>query len=295
MTETLGSLYQKTRARMRLAFAKDDLASPDLDVRLLISATLGLCDHAPLTQGERVLSDSQCEKIDRVVVRRLSGEPVSRILGEQYFWGLRFKINEHTLVPRPETEGLVETVLTWVDERGWRERPLRLADLGTGSGAVLIALLHELPEATGIGVDISEPALQVAVVNADAHGVGGRFHPVISDYGEAVSGRFDIVVSNPPYIATHEKDCLMQEVAAYDPALALFGGDDGLDAYRKLLPWCAEHLIDEGLIVLEHGYQQSEDVICLAQKGNFKRTQCVLDITGLPRFAKIQKKTAISL
>lgn len=289
LDQTLGGAYSTARQILRERFQGRPYATPDLDARLLVAAACSVGDHAPLLERERKISCADQDKIDGFIERRCRGEPVARILGEKAFWGLDFIINEHTLVPRPETEGIVEEVLQWADENCRRGDALRIVDIGTGSGAIVIALLMELPHAVGFGVDICEPALHVAMQNAARHRVDARFLPVLSNYGEALGGRFDIIVSNPPYIALGERDQMSVDVVEYDPHQALFSGSDGLDALRIILPWCHAHLAPGGCCVLEHGATQDAMVRALAEKSGFRQGARVLDMAKLPRFLKIAR------
>ena len=227
---TAHTIAQARRAlvdRLRAA----GIASPDLDARLLIGHVLGL-DHAGLaTQATRSLSPQEGEKIAALLARRLACEPVSRILGRKEFWGLDLEVTPAVLVPRPETETVVEAALAPIADR---RRALNLLDLGIGSGALLFALLSELPNAVGVGTDRELGALKVARSNAENLGLASRVHFVACDFGAALGGGFDLVVSNPPYIATKDIASLDADVRDHDPRLALDGGADGLDAYRAI-------------------------------------------------------------
>ena len=284
---TLARAYVNARDRLREALRGLPFATPDLDARLLVAAACEVADHIPVLEGALELTHAQAQKIDSYISRRSAGEPVARILNEKAFWGLDYFINEHTLVPRPETEGIVEEVLNWAKSEGRANEPLRIVDIGTGSGAILISLLTELPQAIGIGVDISEMALDIAMQNAARHGVAERFKAVLSNYGAALDGEFDVVVSNPPYIALDEGDDLALDVRDYDPSLALFAGDDGLDGFREIIPWCRDHLALGGLCMMEHGSKQSDAIREIARECGFKSSQCIFDMARLPRFVKI--------
>ena len=197
-----GMTIAQARRAMTEAFRTAGLDSPELDARLLAGQALDL-DHTPLTvDSGRHLEERETKALAALAARRLAREPVARILGHKEFWGLEFRITDATLVPRPETETVVEAALATIDTDGRRDRPLRIADLGTGSGAILLALLHELPNATGVGTDISREALATAAENADRLGFAARTEFAAGDFGAALTGRFDLVVSNPPYIAT---------------------------------------------------------------------------------------------
>jgi release factor glutamine methyltransferase len=258
VTATLDPRPSIANARRALAqaFRRDGLATPELDARLLVGHALGL-DHAALaTQAARTLTAAEAAAIAALAARRRAREPVARIIGIKEFWGLNFKLNAATLVPRPETETVVEAVLDIVDRRQARGRALTVADLGTGSGALLLALLSELPLARGIGTDVSREALGCARDNAVALGLAERASFVACDYGSALRGPFDKVVSNPPYVARDDIVLLAPEVRVFDPRLALDGGPDGLDAYRAVTA-AARHLLSpEGVLVLELGINQ---------------------------------------
>jgi release factor glutamine methyltransferase len=222
----------------------------------LVAHALGL-DHAALAaQAARALTAAEAAAIAALAARRLAREPVARIIGVKEFWGLNFKLNSATLVPRPETETVVEAALDVVDRRQTRGRALTVADLGTGSGALLLALLAELPMARGFGTDVSREALGCARDNAVALGFAERAWFVACDYGAALKGPFDIVVANPPYVARDDIATLAPEVRVFDPLLALDGGPDGLAAYRAITT-AARHLLSpESVLVLELGIGQ---------------------------------------
>jgi release factor glutamine methyltransferase len=241
-------------------FRESGIATPELDARLLLCAAAGLSHEAYVAKGDDMLLPKTAARFAASIDRRLRGEPVSRILGSREFYGRPFRIDANTLDPRPDTETLVEAALAVIDREGWRERPLRLLDIGTGSGCILITLLAELPMAVGVGVDVSLPALALARDNARALGVGPRASFVASDWLDAVSGNFDLVVANPPYIATADIGGLGREVAAHDPLPALDGGHDGLDAYRRILPRLRQLLQKGAIVLFETGADQAEAV-----------------------------------
>jgi release factor glutamine methyltransferase len=233
--------------------------SPDLDARLLIGHALGL-DHAALVaQSARPLTPAETEALDAALARRLANEPVARILGTREFWSLPLRITPDVLVPRPETETVVEGILA-VAERG---RPARIADLGVGSGAILLALLSELPKAFGIGTDRDPGALGVARDNAQHLGFAARAGFVACDFGTALAGGCDIVASNPPYIPTRDIATLAPEVRDHDPRAALDGGPDGLAAYRAIAADAARLLAPGGWLAVEIGIGQAEAVAAL--------------------------------
>src|SRR5262249_6927655 len=207
------------------------------------------------------VSDEARARLQGYLARRMAGEPVARIVGQKEFWSLPFRLGRETLVPRPETETLVEAALTIFPDR---DAPLSALDLGTGTGILLAALLAERPRASGIAVDRSEPALSVARANLRSLGFAPRAQFLVGDWGAALGARFDLILCNPPYIAKHEFEGLPLEVRNYDPHFALDGGEDGLDAYRALIPDVERLLNDEGAAVIELGRGQPPALSTLA-------------------------------
>ena len=257
--------------------------TPDLDARLLVGHVLGL-DHAGLTrESERPLGPRALAGIDALAARRVAGEPVARILCVKEFWGLPFAVTSAVLVPRPETETVVETALTRLDAADARERPLRIADLGTGSGAILVALLDELPQAFGVGTDCSVAAIGTARENAQRLGVASQAAFVACDFGMALGGGFDLVVTNPPYIATAEIATLPREVRDFDPRAALDGGADGLAAYRAIVADAGRLLAPGAILVMEVGAGQAVVVSALAGAAGFTAIAATPDLAGIPR------------
>jgi release factor glutamine methyltransferase len=253
-----GMTVAQARRVLTQQFRATGIESPDLDARVLIGHALGL-DHAGLiAAAARPLSTSDAEHIGGFGRRRLAGEPVARITGMREFWGLPFIVTPDVLVPRPETETVVETALALIGPNCTAS--LRILDIATGSGAILLALLSELPNARGAGTDIDQPALGVARRNAAQLGLADRAEFVASNYGSTLSGPFDLAVSNPPYIATSAIATLDRDVRDYDPRLALDGGPDGLSAYRAIVADAVRLLAPGGYLVLEIGQGQANDV-----------------------------------
>ncbi|MCT8971486.1 peptide chain release factor N(5)-glutamine methyltransferase [Microbaculum marinisediminis] len=270
------------RARRRLAAA--GVATPELDARVLAGHALGLDRAAMIAEGRRTLDDEDQARIEAVISRRLQGEPVGRILGHREFWGLEFLLGPDTLEPRPDSETVVQTALDFIDAGPGREAPLRIADLGTGTGCLLVALLHELPAAYGLGVDIAAGAAGVATINAAENGVGGRAGFVVGNWLAALtSDGFDVIVSNPPYIPTGDRVGLAREVADHDPIAALDGGADGLDAYRAILDDAARVLKPAGGLVLELGFGQRAAVAAIAETRGLNVRRTVRDLGGVER------------
>jgi len=270
-------------ARRALAaqFRAAGLASPELDARLLVGHALGL-DHAALAAADtRSLGADRETSIAALVQRRLAGEPVARILGYKEFWSLPLKIDAATLVPRPETETVVEAALAAIDRRGPRTRPLRIADIGTGSGAILLALMSELPHAFGVGTDISAGALAVARDNAHQLGLRARF--IACNVAAALRGPFDVIVSNPPYIASADIPGLAADVRDFDPHAALDGGPDGLTVYRAIAAAVPTLLQAGGSVIVELGFGQAKPVTALFAAAGLVPSPPSNDLNGVPR------------
>lgn len=256
------------------------IESPLTDARAMVLGVMGLPVEALIREPELRLSRAQSRRLSNWLVRRIAGTPVSRLIGRREFWSLTFKIGPATLDPRPDSETLVETVLAEVKQR--REQPLRLLDLGTGSGCLLLALLSELKQARGIGVDIAPAALRVAAENAMSLGLADRAEFRTGDWTRGLSGSFDVIISNPPYIARHEIEFLDAEVLC-DPIRALDGGPDGLDAYRRILAEAPALLAPDGLMALEFGWDQAAALTGLIGASGGRVRRLVQDLAGLDR------------
>lgn len=221
-----------------------------------------------------------------LVERRRAGEPIQYITGEQEFYGLPFRVTPDVLIPRPETEHLVEKALALAAELP----NLRILDVGTGSGAIAIALAHNMPHAQITAVDISTAALKIAHENAERNAVSGRIRFLQSDLLYTVAGeQFDIIVSNPPYVPTADRESLSVEVRDHEPRQALFAGEDGLDVYRRLIPEAFLALGPAGFLLLETGYGQSQAVAGLLSDAGFESIEFVPDLQGIPRVACAQR------
>jgi release factor glutamine methyltransferase len=255
-----GVTVDAARRALATAFKAHDIDNPELDARLLLGAALDLDLTGLITAASRALTAEPALRIDEWITRRVAGEPVARILGHKEFWSLSFELSPATLVPRPDTETAVQTALDILRDSGLSGEPIRIADIGTGTGAILLALLSELPKATGLGTDISREALETATRNAQRLGLADRAGFVESDYAAALTGPFDLMISNPPYIRSRDIEGLPLDVRAHDPHLALDGGDDGLEAYRVIAPQAAALLYPNAALVLEIGQGQTGDV-----------------------------------
>ncbi|MBT1512008.1 peptide chain release factor N(5)-glutamine methyltransferase [Bradyrhizobium sp. SRL28] len=284
MTDFAGQTIETARRVLSAQFKSAAIESAELDARLLIGHALGLDLTGLITAAQRQLTPDESARLEAFARRRLAGEPVARIIGEKEFWGLSLQLSPATLVPRPDTETVVELALELLRAGGNLDRPLRIADLGTGSGAILLALLSELPAAQGFGTDISEGALQTAGANAARAGLSDRTTLIACDYASGLSGLFDLIVSNPPYIRSTDIDGLAAEVRNHDPLAALDGGADGLDAYRALIPQAARLLAPDGPLVVEAGQGQSGPIQALmAAAGLTPVIAPKVDLAGIPR------------
>ena len=254
---------ETARRALTAQFRTNAIDSAELDARVLVGAALDLDLTGVIAAASRLLTSDETVRLEDFARRRLTGEPVARILGLKEFWGLPLQLSAATLVPRPDTETVVELALEMLRAAPHPDRLLRIADIGTGSGAILLALLSELPDAYGFGTDISVAALRTATTNAIYLGLGRRAAFVACDYAAALSGVFDLIVSNPPYVRSAEIAGLATEVRDYDPHRALDGGADGLNAYRALIPQAARLFAPGGALVVEAGHGQSGDILGL--------------------------------
>jgi len=265
------------------AFRTAGIEDADVDARLLVGHALHLDRARLIAQSDRILEAREINVINALAARRLKREPVSRIIGLKEFWSIALAITPDVLVPRPETETVVEGALDFVVRGGLRMERLRILDIGTGSGALLLALLRELPNATGIGTDISTGALKVARENAARCGLEGRCTFLVCDIASVVEGPFDLLVSNPPYIAHDEITSLAPEVKNYDPTVALDGGDDGLAAYRAIAADAKRLLAPGARMFVELGAGQEAAVRDLFTNVGLTAGTARADLAGIPR------------
>ena len=274
--ETLGSLLGEVASMLSQA----GFTEPRRAARRLVASTLDLTPAELLSHSEQVLDEQHTGRVRRALDRMAEHEPLSRIVGRREFWGLEFTLCGDTLDPRPETETVVEAVLRRVLDR---DAPLRFLDLGTGTGCILLALLSEFPAATGFGVDLALGAVMTARRNAAALGLAERAHFLVGDWGTAMSGKFDVIASNPPYIASAALADLPPEVALYDPCLALDGGADGLGAYRALVVDLARLLQPGAVLVIEVGFSQAPAVAAMLRASGMAIEGCERDLAGIAR------------
>ncbi|MBW5433844.1 peptide chain release factor N(5)-glutamine methyltransferase [Bradyrhizobium canariense] len=284
-----GHSIESARRALAARLQSAGIEQPALDARLLVGAALRLDLTGMVTQAARQLAPEEAARLEAYAQRRLAHEPVARILGAREFWGLPFQLSEATLVPRPDTETVVELALEIFRERQ-ASHQMRIADIGTGSGAILLALLHEIPGAFGVGTDLSLTALKTARDNAAALGLADRASFVACSYAAALRGPFDLVVSNPPYIPSAEIPKLSIEVREHDPHLALDGGNDGYDAYRALIPQASERLAPGGALIVEAGQGQARNIetLMIAAALVVDRPPKA-DLAGIPRAVSARK------
>lgn len=273
----------------RRAFREAGLPTPDLDARLLVGDLLGLDRAGLILKGWDTIGEEKAALARSLIARRLAGEPVHRILGRRSFHAHEFRLSPETLEPRPDTEILVELAAGVLRERFGAHTPFTFADLGTGTGAVAVSLLALFPAAACVAVDLSEGALFMARQNAEAAGVADRFIPFRGDYLDAIGMGLQAVVSNPPYIPTGVIAGLAREVREFDPLLALDGGVDGLDAYRRIIAGTSEILAAGDDLFLEIGEGQEDAVTDLAEEAGLQLRRMDQDLGGVLRalwFAK---------
>lgn len=251
------------------------IGEAQLDARLLLEEVCGTDHNTLLCHGDREVSEAEEEKYRRALEQRAVHVPLQHLLGYQDFMGLRFQVNEYVLIPRQDTEILVEEAMRYLHDG------MRILDLCTGSGCILLSLLHYSNDCEGVGVDISQEALQVAVQNAELLGIKADF--LKSDLYEKVTGKFDLLVSNPPYIERKVIPTLMEEVREYDPYIALDGGEDGLDFYRRIIGGAQDYLKRGGQILMEIGSGQAKAVSELLREAGFKEIDVCRDFAGLDR------------
>ncbi len=251
------------------------IGEAQLDARLLLEEVCGTDRNTLLCHGDREVSEAEEEQYRKALEQRAVHVPLQHLLGYQDFMGLRFQVNEYVLIPRQDTEILVEEAMRYLHDG------MRILDLCTGSGCILLSLLHYSNDCEGVGVDISQEALQVAAQNAELLGIRADF--LKSDLYEKVTGKFDLLVSNPPYIERKVIPTLMEEVREYDPYIALDGGEDGLDFYRRIIGGAQDYLKRGGQILMEIGSGQAKAVSELLREAGFKEIDVCRDFAGLDR------------
>ena len=279
---TIGDLL--SAASVRLAAAGIDGAVRE--ARMLLQAAADIPIATQIAFPERTLAIDAGARFEQLLARRARREPMAHILGQREFWSLAFKVTADTLDPRPDSETLIQAVLDQVPDRS---AAVRLVDFGTGTGCLLLSLLHELPNAMGVGVDVSAAALAVAVENADALGLSPRASFRYGNWDDGLDGGFDIVLSNPPYIPSGDIAGLQPEVASFEPRLALDGGPDGLDAYRQLGPAAVRLLAPGGLAAFEVGLGQGDSVRGIMAAAGLRHIATARDLAAVERCVLFRK------
>jgi release factor glutamine methyltransferase len=283
---------QAALADIREKFKAAGLDTPDLDARLLVQEAIGMKQEELNINSNRLISDSEGKLLNKMVERRLQHEPVSRILGRRGFWKSDFKVSRETLDPRADSETVIETVLKYVN----KNKPLSILDLGTGTGCLLLSLLQELPNAVGLGVDISEDAVETARDNAEALELSRRAKFMAADWKEAIFGHaFDLIISNPPYIVDKEIATLAPEVREYDPIQALAGGADGLDCYRDIVNLLPELLVPGGQVFFEIGATQAVAVQGILAERGLYMIKTFQDLAGHDRCVVASMRSDVSV
>lgn len=267
----------------RQKFQEAGLPDAAIEARVLIGGLLGLSTTELIVGEDRAVGEGDAERVHAAIQRRLGHEPVFRILGHRSFHGLDLKVSPATLDPRPDTEVLVDRVLAHLETIVTANGAARVLDLGTGTGAIGLALTKTCPQLMAVLTDISEEALSIAEENAYINNIGDQVTFLKSDWYDQVSGTFDIIVSNPPYIVREVIASLDPEVRNFDPMAALDGGVDGLDAYRAIAAGAPDHLKEGGLVALEIGYDQRDSVSMLFEARGFRRIEACRDYAGNDR------------
>ena len=266
---------KKVLADTAIKLSESGIAGASRDARILTAYTLQIPVSELSLKIDKQVSGKIISKLEKLILRRINREPISKILGRREFWGRSFSLNENVLDPRGDTETLIDFVI---------EKPVKsVLELGTGSGAIAITLACEWKEVHVTAVDISEDALLVAKLNAEKFNVQNKIHFLKSDWFESVKGSFDLIISNPPYIGLIEQDEISAEVIKYDPKISLFAGRDGFNAYKTIIPNLAKFLNPDGLVVLETGASQGIKVKNMMNAAGFIDAKIVKDLSGKDR------------
>jgi len=276
---TLAELLRLARQRLEASGIEDAA----LDARLLVEHFTGTSRSDAIARPDMVTQAQAVAAVEAALERRSAGEPVHRILGFREFYGLELSLSAQTLEPRPDTEILIDTILPFMRDVAAREGACRVLDLGTGTGAIALALLANVPDATAIGVDVSADALATAARNAAGLGLADRFTALRSDWFSQVNGRFHVIASNPPYIRSDDIAGLQAEVRLFDPVRALDGGEDGLQPYRVIAAQAVAHLEQDGAVVVEIGNTQRLEVISIFENEGFRLLEARRDLGGNDR------------
>ena len=276
------------RGRLNLA----GVETPEIDARVLLAAAAGMSHAQMLSSHGDIVKEKILERYEAAIARRIAGEPVHRIIGYREFYGRNFSLSKATLEPRPETELLVDAVLAHFPNC---EEALRILDVGAGTGVIAISLLAERPNAVATAIDISDDALATVDRNAARHGVNSRLDCIHSNLFDRVTGEFDIIVSNPPYIESDTIENLQAEVRLHDPVEALDGGHDGLDFYRAILKQAAAHLSNDGQLFLELGVGQLAPVRQIAIENGWLVDDVLKDLANIDRVMCLKYRSVANL
>jgi len=280
----LETCYKNIRTQLKQA----NIENAAHEARYLISYYAGIDQSNFISDKDLIINKEALQAIEMALERRIAGEPLTRILGVREFWGLEFEVTPDTLDPRPDTETLIEAALKWVEKAGLTDKPIRILDMGTGTGCIPISMLSELPHATAIATDISPKALDVARKNAEKNKMSRRIEFIESDWMSALQGeQFDLILSNPPYISESVINDLSVEVKNHDPILALSGGEDGLECYKKIIFDLKNHLNQHNRAFLEIGFDQLESLKGLVEESGLCLSDSYADISGIPRVVEI--------
>ncbi|ENN93307.1 peptide chain release factor N(5)-glutamine methyltransferase [Bartonella bovis] len=276
---SLNNTIRSTQEKLRY----QGIPEANLDAKLLVEWITSTNPTDQILRPNMRLSSKQIVQLEKAIQRRITGEPTHRIIGKREFYGISFALSQDTLEPRPDTETLIDLVLPILKKQVKKKGKVTLLDMGTGSGAIAIAILKQITQIYAIAVDISEDALKTATKNAKHADIAQRFIPLLSDWFTSVTGQFDLIISNPPYIPEKDIKNLAKEVRQHDPLRALVGGKDGLDFYRKLAHESANYLKEKGYVAVEIGYSQQREVCNLFEKNGFEYLEMRKDLNGIPR------------
>lgn len=284
----LDQLFADARTRLRAA----GVDTPELDARLLVEWATGTTRLHLISTPEMVIPSEIADKLGSILARRVAGEPVHRIIGSRAFYGLQFRLSAETLEPRPDTEALIDLVVPHLEKMVEANGIADILDMGTGTGAIAITLATRFERLRAVGVDIAPGALATARLNAHDTDVSSRFAALQSDWYANVRGRFDLIVSNPPYIPHHDIAELSREVREHDPLAALDGGSDGLDFYRALALGASDYLYKGGMIAVEIGAGQADDVERIFAQSDYQLKEVASDLGGHKRALLFVAKSA---
>ena len=273
---SLGTLYTSLKNELKLS----GVESASMETRILLAHSLNISDAIIIGYPETLVDSEHIDIIKSKINRRISGEPISYIVGSREFWSLSFKVTPDTLIPRQESELLIDLALQNISDH---KLPLSILDLGTGSGCLLLSLLSELPFARGVGIDISQPALNVAINNAKDMNLSSRVSFQNRDWFEGLEGQFDLILSNPPYIKRNKIPNLAAQIRDFEPVLALNGGNDGLEHYRRIGQDCSKKIAPSGFLLLEIGASQAVDVSDILLKSGLSKVKVYTDFSNLDR------------